>query len=44
MIDFLTQNPLYVVLASALLIWIGVAWYLVRVDRSVRALEKRIRP
>lgn len=39
MIDFLTNNPAYVVLTAALLIWAGIAWYIMRVDRKLGQLE-----
>jgi CcmD family protein len=42
MIDFLTQQPTYVVLITALLIWAGIAWYLLRVDRKLSDLERRL--
>jgi CcmD family protein len=38
--DFLTENSIYVVLIIALVIWLGIAWYLVRLDKKVGALEK----
>ncbi len=41
MIDFLTANPTYVVLASALIIWVGIAWYIARVDRRLADVERR---
>ncbi|CAN5399692.1 hypothetical protein BH10BAC6_BH10BAC6_07270 [soil metagenome] len=42
MMDFLTQNPTYVVLATALIIWVGIAWYLTRIERRLRSLEQSI--
>lgn len=42
MIDFLTANALYVVLVCALIIWAGIALYLMRVDRKVSELERRL--
>jgi CcmD family protein len=42
MIDFLTVNAAYVVLTCALIIWLGIAAYLWRVERSVRELERRL--
>ncbi|NQW29513.1 MAG: CcmD family protein [Ignavibacteria bacterium] len=41
MIEFLTQNPMYVVLSTAMIIWIGIALYVNRVDTSLRKLEKK---
>jgi CcmD family protein len=42
MMDFLTVNAGYVVLACALLIWAGIAAYLWRVERRVSELEQRL--
>lgn len=44
MMDFLTQHPTYVVLATALIIWAGIAWYLTRIERRLRILEQSIGP
>ncbi|MCX6139331.1 MAG: CcmD family protein [Candidatus Kapabacteria bacterium] len=41
MIEFLTQNALYVVLVTALIIWAGIAFYLQRLDSRLRELERR---
>ena len=43
MYDFLTQNPLYVVLLIVLICWIGIFTYLVRLDRRIKSLEQRIK-
>ncbi len=43
MIPFLTANAMYVVLITALVIWVGVAVYLQRVDARLRELESRIK-
>ena len=40
MMDFLTQNQMYIVLVIVLLIWAGIVWYLLRVDRRITQLEK----
>jgi len=42
MYDFLTQNPLYVVLLIVLICWLGIFAYLVRIDRKIKNLEQRI--
>lgn len=39
--DALAQNPLYIVLTIALVVWLGVYVYLFRLDSRVRELEKR---
>lgn len=39
--DFLQQQPMYVVLVTALMIWGGLAWYINRVDAKVHDLERR---
>lgn len=39
MMKFLAEYPMYVVLATSLLIWIGVALYIQRVDARLHSLE-----
>lgn len=39
--DALAQNPLYIVLLIALVVWLGVYLYLFRLDSRVRELEHR---
>ncbi len=39
MIDFLAQNPSYVVLVTILVLWTGLALYLQRLDARVGKLE-----
>lgn len=43
MIALLTEQPMYVVLVTALMIWAGIAWYLTRLDRKVSDLEQRVK-
>lgn len=40
MYEFLTQNSLYVVLIVALTVWIGIAYYLFRLERAVSVLQQ----
>ncbi len=40
MFDFLNQHQLYIVLAVTLLIWAGIVWYLLRLDKKIEHLEK----
>lgn len=40
MIEYMTQNPMYVVLTTAMIIWFGVAVYVNRVDASIKKLEE----
>lgn len=42
MYDFLSQNSLYVVLIITLCVWLGIAFYISRLDKKVAELEKRI--
>jgi hypothetical protein len=35
----LTDYPMYVVLATSLLIWVGIALYIQRVDARLHSLE-----
>lgn len=41
MIDLLTRQPIFVVLATVLVLWSGIAWYLQRIDARLRKLEGR---
>jgi len=40
-LDFLGQQPLYVVLLVVLIIWLGLYFYLFRLDSRVKKLEGR---
>jgi CcmD family protein len=42
MYEFLNQNQMYIVLVITLLIWSGIIWYLMRIDKKVRQIEKRM--
>lgn len=42
MMEFLSTHATYVVLACALVIWLGIALYLWRIDSSLAALETTI--
>lgn len=39
--ELLTQQPIYVVLVTALIVWAGIAFYLWRVDSRLSAAERR---
>jgi len=41
--EFLEQNPLYVVLLIVLIGWIGIFFYLLRLDRKLKKLEKMLK-
>lgn len=41
--EFLSVNQMYIVLGIVLLIWIGLAAYLLRLDKKLQELEKRIK-
>jgi len=43
MYEFLTQNQMYIVLVITLLIWTGIVWYLVRLDKKVGKIEKQLK-
>ena len=43
MYEFLNQNQMYIVLVITLLIWSGIIWYLVRIDRKIEQIEKRLK-
>jgi CcmD family protein len=42
MYEFLSQNQLYIVLCITLLIWLGIVWYLIRLDKKIGQLEKQL--
>ena len=43
MYEFLNQNQLYIVLCITLLIWLGIVWYLIRLDKKIGQLEKQLK-
>jgi CcmD family protein len=43
MCEFLNQNQMYIVLVITLIIWSGIIWYLVRIDKKVGQIEKRLK-
>jgi len=38
---FLENNSYYVVLIITLIIWIGIFWYLFRLDKKIRRMESQ---
>jgi CcmD family protein len=43
MYEFLNQNQMYIVLVVTMLIWSGIIWYLVRIDKKIGRIEKRMK-
>ncbi|MGB2867664.1 MAG: CcmD family protein [Bacteroidota bacterium] len=43
MMEFLSVNQMYIVLLIVLLVWGGIIWYLLRLDKKVRELEKSLK-
>lgn len=43
MYEFMTQNPLYIVLLIVLICWLGIFIYLVRIDKKITRLEQRMK-
>jgi CcmD family protein len=43
MAEFLSQNSLFVVLIVVLAIWIGILWYLFRIEKRVSRVEQELR-
>jgi CcmD family protein len=43
MYEFLNQNQMYIVLVVTLLIWSGIIWYLMRIDKKIGEIEKRLK-
>jgi CcmD family protein len=42
MYQFLVENTLYVVLIIVLIIWFGIAFYIFRMERNLKRIEKII--
>ena len=40
MIQFMTDNASYVVLSTVLVVWFGIAGYLLRIDTRLQELER----
>ncbi len=43
MYEFMTQNPLYIVLLIVLICWLGIFTYVVRIDKKITRLEQRMK-
>jgi CcmD family protein len=43
MLEFMSNNQMYIVLGIVLLVWFGIVGYLVRLDRKVQRLEDQIK-
>jgi len=43
MLEFMMENQMYIVLSIVLLVWAGIAVYLVRLDRKVSRLEETMK-
>lgn len=43
MLDFMTENQMYIVLSIVLLVWAGIVFYLVRLERKVTRLEETLK-
>jgi CcmD family protein len=39
MMDFLSHNQMFIVMTIVLIIWAGIVWYLVRLDKRIKQLE-----
>ncbi|MEK9138452.1 MAG: CcmD family protein [Bacteroidota bacterium] len=39
--EYLSQNPLFIVLLIALVVWFGIYMYLFRIDGKLKKLEKQ---
>ena len=43
MLEFMSANQMYIVLGIVMLVWFGIVFYLVRLDRKVRRLEDQLK-
>ena len=39
MMEFFSQNQLFIVMTIVLIIWAGIVWYLMRLDNRIKQLE-----
>lgn len=42
MMEFLSDNAMFVVLLVVLVVWIGIVWYLRRIDKKITEAEKKL--
>ena len=40
MYEFLEKNAMYIVLLIALIIWVGLFFYMITIDKRIKKLEK----
>ncbi len=43
MYEFLNQNQMYIVLIITVIIWSGIVWFLMRIDKKIRQMEKKLK-
>jgi len=43
MLEFMSANQMYIVLGVVMLVWFGIVFYLVRLDRKVQRLENQFK-
>jgi CcmD family protein len=43
MLEFLSQNQMFIVLVIVLLIWGGIVWYLFRLEKKLKHLEDHLK-
>jgi len=43
MLEFFANNQLFIVMTIILLIWAGIVFYLLRLDRKVKELEQSMK-
>ncbi|MCX6135196.1 MAG: CcmD family protein [Ignavibacteriales bacterium] len=39
MMEFFSQNQLFIVMTIVLIIWAGIVWYLMRIESRLKQLE-----
>ncbi len=43
MMEFFSQNQMFIVLLVILLIWGGIVWYLLKLDKKIKDLENHFK-
>ena len=41
-IDFLRNNAIYIVMIIVLIVWVGIFFYLLNLDKRIKIIEKEI--
>ncbi|MCS7053552.1 MAG: CcmD family protein [Ignavibacterium sp.] len=43
MLDFLSKNAIYIVMIIVLIVWTGIFFYLLGMDRRIKSIEQELK-